>query len=56
MQAFLIECDMMGRTMQFKTPEGQLAAFVAKSTKNLITTQLIGTVLACFFFARYQQA
>lgn len=33
---------MMGRTISFKTPDGQMAAFVAKSTKNLITTQLIG--------------
>lgn len=34
---------MMGRTMAFKTPNGQMAAFVAKSTKSLITQQLIGS-------------
>jgi hypothetical protein len=39
-QVHKLEVDLMGRTVQFKTMDGQLVAIAAKSTKALIMSQV----------------
>jgi hypothetical protein len=39
-QVYKLEVDLMGRTLQFKTMDGQLVAIAAKSTKALIMSQV----------------
>jgi hypothetical protein len=39
-QVYKLEVDLMGRTVQFKTMDGQLVAIAAKSTKALIMSQV----------------
>lgn len=39
MQTYVIEADMMGRTLVFKNKAEQMIAFAKKSTKALITSQ-----------------
>ena len=40
MQTYIIEADLMGRTLVFKNQAGQMVAFAKKSTKALITSQV----------------
>lgn len=42
-RTYIIEADMMGRTMQIKNNNDELVAYVAKSTKALIQTAVLGS-------------
>ena len=40
MQTYIIEADLMGRTLVFKNSRDEMVAFAQKSTKALITSQV----------------
>ena len=40
MQVYILEADLMGRTVAFKNMNGELVAIAAKSTKALILSQV----------------
>jgi hypothetical protein len=40
MQVYILEADLMGRTVGFKNMNGELVAIAAKSTKALILSQV----------------
>ena len=42
MQVYILEADLMGRTIAFKNQDDQLVAIAAKSTKALIMSQVRG--------------
>lgn len=39
-QEYIVEADMMGRTLNVRNSKGETVAFAAKSTKALIKTQV----------------
>jgi hypothetical protein len=43
MQIWILEADLMGRTVAFKNMEGELIAIAAKSTKAMILSQVVGS-------------
>jgi sulfur transfer complex TusBCD TusB component (DsrH family) len=44
-QVYVLEADLMGRTVQFKNMDDQLVAIAAKSTKALIMSQVCPSFL-----------
>ena len=50
MQTYVIEADLMGRTLVFKNQAEQMVAFAKKSTKALITSQARPSLCFSSFF------